>query len=286
MYRLLLAEDEKATREGILEGIDWKKIRIVDIRAARNGVAAMELLEDFTPDILLTDIRMPRMNGIELATQIRKIFPDCSILIISGYSEKEYLKSAIYLKAVDFVDKPLRLPELTDQLIRAVSEQDAIRNQKKLLSAELAEDSAQSLNPALDIASDSFLQKHFQNINKSVSDNMEKMDPLVLDILDIIHTQYSDHSLSLDSIGQQLFLSSAYLCVRFKKAMDITLVHYINQYRIRASLPFLRNEFIKLDEIAEQVGFENGNYYSKVFKRYMGCSPAQYRLNHMKQQPT
>ena len=115
---------------------------------------------------------------------------------------------------------------------------------------------------------------------------MEKMDPLVLDILDIIHTQYSDHSLSLDSIGQQLFLSSAYLCVRFKKAMDITLVHYINQYRIRASLPFLRNEFIKLDEIAEQVGFENGNYYSKVFKRYMGCSPAQYRLNHMKQQPT
>ncbi len=279
MYRLLFAEDEKATREGILEGIDWKGLRIGEVKSAKNGAVAMEILDSFTPDILLTDIRMPRMNGIELATQIRRTLPDCSILIISGYSEKEYLKSAIYLKAVDFVDKPLRLPELTNQLIRAVSEQDAIRKQKKLLAAELSDDSFQFLNPALDIASDSFLQKHFQDVNESVSGNMEKIDPLVLDILDIIHTRYMDRSLSLDSIGQQLFLSAAYLCVRFKKAMGITLVHYINQYRIRASLPLLADESMKLDEIAERVGFENGNYYSKVFKRYMGCSPAQYRTN-------
>lgn len=279
MYRLLFAEDEKATREGILEGIDWKGLRIGEVKSAKNGAVAMEILDSFTPDILLTDIRMPRMNGIELATQIRRTLPDCSILIISGYSEKEYLKSAIYLKAVDFVDKPLRLPELTNQLIRAVSEQDAIRKQKKLLAAELSDDSFQFLNPALDIASDSFLQKHFQDVNESVSGNMEKIDPLVLDILDIIHTRYMDRSLSLDSIGQQLFLSAAYLCVRFKKAMGITLVHYINQYRIRASLPLLADESMKLDEIAELVGFENGNYYSKVFKRYMGCSPAQYRTN-------
>lgn len=277
MYRLLFAEDEKATREGILEGIKWNKIGIDEVRSAKNGAIALEILEEFTPDILLTDIKMPRVNGIQLATQIRKKFPDCSILIISGYSEKEYLKSAIYLKAVDFVDKPLRLAELQNQLLRAVLEQDSIRKQKKLLSENPSPTDLQALNPALDIESDSFLQKHFAGINSSVSDSIEKIDPLVQDILNIIHTQYSDHSLSLDSLGQQFYISAAYLCVRFKKAMGITLVHYINEYRIKASLPLLRDESLKLDAIAEMVGYENGNYYSKVFKKYMGCSPAQYR---------
>lgn len=253
----------------------------------------MELLKEFAPDILLTDIKMPKMNGIELATQIRRSFPDCSILLISGYSDREYLKSAIYLKAVDFVEKPLRIPELTDQLIRAVQEQEAIRKQKQILSEELRalfpgkeEDTPDTesglvtlhtLNPALDIDSDSFLLKHLQAVYASVSDSMEKIDPLVLDILDIIHSQYTDRTLSLDSISSQLYLSAAYLCVRFKKAMDVSPVHYINQYRIKASLPFLKDESLKLDEIAQKVGIENGNYYSKVFKKYMGCSPAQYR---------
>lgn len=293
MYRLLFAEDEKATREGILSGIRWQELGISEVKAARNGAAAMELLKEFTPDILLTDIKMPKMNGIELATQIRRSFPDCSILLISGYSDREYLKSAIYLKAVDFVEKPLRIPELTDQLIRAVQEQEAIRKQKQILSEELRalfpgkeEDmpdtesgpvTLHTLNPALDIDSDSFLLKHLQAVYASVSDSMEKIDPLVLDILDIIHSQYTDRTLSLDSISSQLYLSAAYLCVRFKKAMDVSPVHYINQYRIKASLPFLKDESLKLDEIAQKVGIENGNYYSKVFKKYMGCSPAQYR---------
>lgn len=293
MYRLLFAEDEKATREGIIDGIDWKALGIGEVRAARNGAVAMEILKEFVPDILLTDIKMPKMNGIELATQIRKMLPDCSILLISGYSDREYLKSAIYLRAVDFVDKPLRIPELTDQLIRAVQEQDAIKKQKKLLSDELlamlpgkeeeetdVENiplSLRTLNPALDISSDAFLQKHLQAVYSSVSDSMEKTDPLILDILDIIHSQYADRALSLESISRQLYLSTAYLCVRFKKAMDVSPVHYINQYRIRASLPLLKDETQKLDEIARKVGIENGNYYSKVFKKYMGCSPAQYR---------
>lgn len=293
MYRLLFAEDEKATREGILAGIHWQELGISEVKAAKNGAAAMELLKEFAPDILLTDIKMPKMNGIELATQIRRSFPDCSILLISGYSDREYLKSAIYLKAVDFVEKPLRIPELTDQLIRAVQEQEAIRKQKQILSEELRalfpgkeEDTPDTesglvtlhtLNPALDIDSDSFLLKHLQAVYASVSDSMEKIDPLVLDILDIIHSQYTDRTLSLDSISSQLYLSAAYLCVRFKKAMDVSPVHYINQYRIKASLPFLKDESLKLDEIAQKVGIENGNYYSKVFKKYMGCSPAQYR---------
>lgn len=292
MYRLLFAEDEKATREGILSGIPWQNLGISEVRAARNGAAALELLTEFEPDILLTDIKMPKMNGIELATRIRKSFPDCSILLISGYSDREYLRSAIYLKAVDFVEKPLRIPELTDQLVRAVQEQNAIRKQKQLLSEELrallpekeeeqdsegAFVSLPTLNPALDIDSDAFLQRHLQAVYASVSDTMDKTDPLVLDILDIIHSQYMDRTLSLDSISRQLYLSAAYLCVRFKKAMDVSPVHYINQYRIKASLPFLKDESQKLDEIGQKVGIENGNYYSKVFKKYMGCSPAQYR---------
>ena len=289
--KLLIVDDSLFFRKSLERGLS-KDPRIEIVGMAGDAFEAMDKIRLLKPDVVTMDVEMPKMNGIELATRIRKSFPDCSILLISGYSDREYLRSAIYLKAVDFVEKPLRIPELTDQLVRAVQEQNAIRKQKQLLSEELrallpekeeeqdsegAFVSLPTLNPALDIDSDAFLQRHLQAIYASVSDTMDKTDPLVLDILDIIHSQYMDRTLSLDSISRQLYLSAAYLCVRFKKAMDVSPVHYINQYRIKASLPFLKDESQKLDEIGQKVGIENGNYYSKLFKKYMGGSPAQYR---------
>lgn len=97
MYKLLFAEDETATREGILACIDWKSLGIGEVKAYKNGMLAYEAAKEWTPDILLTDIRMPRMDGIELCHKIRELNPSCSILMISGYSEVDYLKSAIKL---------------------------------------------------------------------------------------------------------------------------------------------------------------------------------------------
>lgn len=112
MLKLLIADDEKHTRESIYKHIHWDDIHISQVKLAKNGIDALEIVESFHPDILLCDIRMPRMNGIELAENIRRLFPSCKIIFLSGYADKEYFKSAISLKVVQYVEKPIDFDEL------------------------------------------------------------------------------------------------------------------------------------------------------------------------------
>ena len=133
MYKLLLVDDETATRAGILKSIRWQEIGIREVRDAKNGVQALDIAKDFVPDILLTDIKMPKMNGIDLSYRVKEINPDCSILIMSGYSEIDYLKSAIRLSALNFVEKPIDIRKLAEWIKKSVEVQDKIRKNKEYI---------------------------------------------------------------------------------------------------------------------------------------------------------
>ncbi|MDR1599240.1 MAG: response regulator [Oscillospiraceae bacterium] len=122
MRRLLLADDEPATRRGILSGVPWASLGVTEIMEACDGVDALRLARLNPPDVVITDVRMPRLNGIELAMELRKTMPSVKIIFISGYSDKEYLRAAIRLGAVGYVEKPIDLDEIT-QAVRRVGEQ-------------------------------------------------------------------------------------------------------------------------------------------------------------------
>lgn len=117
MYKLLIIDDEDNTREGIIESISWDKIGISQVEQADDGVNALKKTSTFAPDIILTDVRMPRMDGIELSFKLKELYPDCKIIFMSGYSDKEYLMSAIQLKAVNYIEKPINIHEL-EQAVR------------------------------------------------------------------------------------------------------------------------------------------------------------------------
>ena len=105
--KLLIADDELLTREGLASSIDWESLGIHQIFQADDGIRALHIAKLHEPDIILSDIRMPRMNGIEMVEKLAEVLPDTSIIFMSGYSDKEYLKAAIKLKAIDYVEKPL-----------------------------------------------------------------------------------------------------------------------------------------------------------------------------------
>jgi len=117
---LLLVEDEQYTRDGIIKFIDWKRLGIKKVYTAEDGLQGVDVARLHLPDIILADVRMPRMNGVEMARRIRTFHPDCELIFISGYSDREYLKSAIHLSALDYISKPLDLNELDEILSRAV----------------------------------------------------------------------------------------------------------------------------------------------------------------------
>ncbi len=105
--KLLIVDDEELTRTGVISSIDWQSIGIREVLQADDGINGIEVARVHRPDIVLCDVRMPRLDGIAMLEQLEEILPDIVPVFMSGYSDKEYLKAAIKLKAVNYIEKPL-----------------------------------------------------------------------------------------------------------------------------------------------------------------------------------
>jgi len=127
---VLIVEDERMTREGLLESVDWPQVGVTKVFSAENGEAGLFMAKRVLPDIVLTDIRMPRMDGITMASRIREILPECRIIFLSAYSEIDYYKAAIDLKAIRYLDKPIEPKRLQTVIMEAVAECMQLRHFK------------------------------------------------------------------------------------------------------------------------------------------------------------
>lgn len=130
--KLLIVEDEAIAREGLMGSLRWEEYGIESVACAENGEAGLMMARRCAPDIVLTDIRMPRMDGITMATRLREAFPDCRIIFLSAYSDIEYYKAAIQLRAVRFLDKPVQIEDLGEVIRQAVDECAQIRSNRSL----------------------------------------------------------------------------------------------------------------------------------------------------------
>lgn len=129
--KLLLVDDEPYTREGILSMISFKELGIDTVITAQDGVEGLETALSIFPDIILTDVKMPRLDGVSMSFQIREHMPDCSIIFMSGYADKEYLKSAIRLSAINYIEKPFLPSELLSTLKIAVEKCQEVASRRK-----------------------------------------------------------------------------------------------------------------------------------------------------------
>lgn len=131
MYKLLLVEDEEDVRDGLVEEINWELHGFQVTGTAENGREALEWMEKEMPDIVVTDIQMPFMNGLELAAWIREHAPSTKIIILTGYDEFEYAQKAIKLQIDEYVLKPFSSRELVDVLLKVKTHMDAERAEKE-----------------------------------------------------------------------------------------------------------------------------------------------------------
>lgn len=120
MLKLIIIDDERATRTSLAENIEWDKLGISFMGDAEDGLLGLQLAKEVKPQIVLSDVRMPRMNGIEFAKELKKILPECKVIFLSGYSDKEYLKAAIQLQVVDYIEKPIDYDEVHAVLKKTV----------------------------------------------------------------------------------------------------------------------------------------------------------------------
>ena len=116
MYKLLLVDDESEIREGLREVVDFRSLGFEVVGEAANGIAGLQMAESLSPDLIITDIRMPLMNGLTMCRQIRAILPAAQFIVLSGYDEFEYARQAIEVKALGYLLKPISAGEFVQML--------------------------------------------------------------------------------------------------------------------------------------------------------------------------
>ena len=239
MYSIMIVEDEYLVRQGISSLVDFKKFNMQVIGEAENGLEAWEKIQAECPDIILTDINMPQMNGIKLAQLAREQYPQLHIIFLTGYDDFDYALSAVKLGADDYLLKPFSREDVEAMLIKVKEKLDREKKQQQV--HELVE------------------KAEFSDLEQA------------------IHDRLADTELSLKSLSFQLGFNSSYLSVLIKKELGLPFQDYLIQERMKRAKLLLLTTDLKVYEIAEQVGFEDMNYFSQRFKQVVGVTPRQYK---------
>jgi two-component system response regulator YesN len=123
-YRLMLVDDEPEIRDGLLEIIDWDREGFEGAGVAENGLEALQLAETLSPDLVVTDIRMPFLDGLEMARRMRAALPTVQFIVLSGYDEFEYARQAVQIRIMDYILKPISSEEFITVLRRVKAHMD------------------------------------------------------------------------------------------------------------------------------------------------------------------
>lgn len=147
LYRIILADDEEEVRKAMIRKLDWESLGFEVVGDAENGAEALEKIEQLEPEVVMTDIRMPFMDGLALTEQIRRKYPSTKVLIFSGFDDFEYAQQAIKLNVTEYILKPVNVEELSEILTRVRSNLDEEIRQRR--DVDLLRESYQKSLPIL-----------------------------------------------------------------------------------------------------------------------------------------
>ena len=210
-------------------------------------------------DLILMDIEMPGMNGLDAARAVLEQRPECKVIFITAYSLFQYAHEAVHLGACDYLLKPVDPDETEAAIRRAIRQIEAGRRLAELAAEAPEPETApeQETDPAGEGESDR---------NALVMDHVRKY----------MEDNYMS-DLSLDSVSEILHISPAYLSAQFKKYQKMNFLDCLTELRINAAKELLTDPFRSAAEVASMVGYEDSSYFARTFKKRTGMTPTQYR---------
>lgn len=251
MRRILLVEDEKMIRYGIYVMLENSGIPYKEIIECHNGEEAKAYLENEMVDLVITDIKMPFMGGIELAQWIdARISPETKpyIVAISGFAEFEYVRTMLKCQAVDYLLKPVEREELTKVLWKI--EELYLQNKEKRGIKEISE------------KTDGVTQVSKKKVEMAI---------------EYILKNYAN-PIDMAEVSNYVSMNYSMFSTMFKECMGENFCTFLRKTRIEKSKKLLCNTVMSVAEVAESVGFEDGRRFAKVFKEETGQTPTDYRI--------
>ncbi|MGL5086320.1 MAG: response regulator transcription factor [Clostridium sp.] len=263
MLDILIVEDEAPIRKWIEYTIVNASSDFNVIGTANNGKEGYDLALQLKPKVILTDIKMPVMDGIELTKKIKEELPDTVVIILTNFEEFSYAKQAITYGVYEYLIKSdIRTKDIKELL-------DKINNEIKIADEKLQKAISVEEHQNFNFIGEKEVQvehnKDYSKYSKSIQSAME-----------YIEKNYKDH-ISLGDISKHVYLSHEYFSRLFKEEVGENFVTYLSRYRIKEARKLIKNRDKKISQIAVEVGYTNPGYFSKTYKKYLGVSPEDDR---------
>ena len=268
MIRLLIADDERLEREALVDMVSRRFVEHeIVTEVAENGRKAADTAILWGADLILMDIEMPGMNGLDAARAVLAQRPSCRVIFVTAYSLFQYAHEAVHLGACDYLLKPVDPDELEASIRRAIRQVEAERRLEALAPVQ------QEPEPELS-APEAEEAPHAESENSQTALVMAHVRRYLEDnyMFDI----------SLDSVGEILHISPAYLSAQFKKYQKMNFLDCLTELRINAAKELLADPFRSSAEVASMVGYEDASYFARAFKKRTGVTPTQYRKQAVK----
>ncbi len=263
MINMIIIDDEEWILKLIKNLVPAKELGISIVGEASNGVDGLSLCRKYKPDIVLSDIRMPVIDGLELIERLHYECPNTKVVVISGYDEFAYAQKALKFGAFDYILKPIDEEELVKILVRFKNQftrQEKAQQKIRKLKSEL-EKVQQSITEPAPAAAPSDETEGKSEVGK---------------ILAYIGEKYRD-SITLEDAAKMVFMNKNYFSEVFKKEAGIGFNEYLNKVRIQKAKKLLEIPHLKINEAGDMVGYSDAAYFIKVFKKYYGMTPNEYR---------
>lgn len=238
--KIVIIDDEPKIRKGLSKVVEMHPAWEVAGMFAE-AESAMDFLRENTVDVIITDIHMPGVTGLDMIEQMREACKGVSFIILSGFGTFEYAQRAIDLGVKKFLTKPTSPEEVTKTL--AQIEEERIGNVPSTVS-----------------------QKPTNNL-------------LILRAKEYIDLNYRG-KLTLKDVAAALYISPNYLSELFKKNTGLKFSDYLMEVRLEKSRQYLTDIRYKVGDVAELVGFSDARYFSSAFRKKFGVTPLEFRRNY------
>ncbi|MBD2871982.1 response regulator transcription factor [Paenibacillus arenilitoris] len=243
--RILVAEDEDLIRNHLVRKINELGEAVNVVGTAQDGKEALGLMQSGQPDLLVTDIRMPVMDGMALIKHMHLYHPRVRNIITSGYADFEYARQAMQYGVTDYLLKPISADELHRVLLRV---KEAVDSEESAFRANMQGMHSTGMNTGEIVGSvQRYLREHFRK------------------------------DVSLEQIARHFNFNASYLSKLFMKHTGELPSRYLMTLRINEAKYLLANHrHLSVKEVGERVGYPDQFYFSRIFKQMTGCTPKDY----------
>ena len=259
--RVALVDDERWIRSLLRSIVSWKKLEAEVVGEAGDGEAALALCRLKRPQILITDVKMPGMDGLELIQRVRTEFPSIQCIVVSGYEEFDLVRRAMRLGVLDYLSKPIERDQVEAVVRRAIEcleaserlarERDGMRDRVQKVQALLTSVGGRENAYRVD-------DWRIERALGYIEENLARIP-------------------SLREVADACFLSPSYFSEKFKGTVGDGFSRYLAGLRARKAELLLRRNELKCREVSEMLGFSSQSYFSRFMKKAIGCTPEEFR---------